>query len=61
MVTQIKRLETWSKPSVMALCLASVAVVGFADYLTGYEIFIFIFYLFAVFWPCGLSVVSLGG
>jgi signal transduction histidine kinase len=57
MVTQIKRLETWSKPSVMALCLASVAVVGFADYLTGYEIFIFIFYLFAVF----LAVWFVGG
>jgi len=57
MVTQIKRLETWSKPSVLALCVAIVAVVGFADYLTGYEIFIFIFYLFAVF----LAVWFVGG
>ncbi len=33
----------------MALCLGIVAVVGFVDYLTGYETFCFIFYLFAVF------------
>jgi signal transduction histidine kinase len=49
MVTWIKRFETWSKPSLMALCLGIVAVVGFLDYLTGYETFFFIFYLFAVF------------
>ncbi len=34
---------------MMALCLGIVAVVGFLDYLTGYEIFVFVFYLFAVF------------
>ncbi len=33
----------------MALCLGIVAAVGFVDYLTGYETFCFIFYLFAVF------------
>jgi signal transduction histidine kinase len=49
MVTGIKRFETWSKPSLMALCLGIVAMVGFLDYLTGYENFVFIFYLFAVF------------
>jgi signal transduction histidine kinase len=49
MVTWIKRFETWSKPSLMALCLGIVAVVGWVDYLTGYELFVFIFYLLAVF------------
>jgi len=57
MVTWIKRFETWSKPSLMALCLGIVAVVGFVDYLTGYETFFFIFYLFAVF----LAVWFVGG
>jgi signal transduction histidine kinase len=33
----------------MALCLGIVTVVGYVDYLTGYETFCFIFYLFAVF------------
>ena len=32
-----------------ALCLGIVAVVGFVDYLTGYETFFFSFYLLAVF------------
>ena len=41
----------------MALCLGIVAVVGFVDYLTGYETFCFIFYLFAVF----LAVWFVGG
>jgi signal transduction histidine kinase len=49
MVTWIKRFETWSKLSLIALCLGIVAVVGFLDYLTGYETFFFIFYLSAVF------------
>ena len=58
MLTRIKRFETWSKQSLVALCLGIVAVVGFADYLTGYEIFVFIFYLVAVFlavWFVGFS------
>ncbi len=41
----------------MALCLGIVAAVGFVDYLTGYETFCFIFYLFAVF----LAVWFVGG
>jgi signal transduction histidine kinase len=49
MVPWIKRFETWSKPSLMALCLTIVAAVGAVDYLTGYETFCFIFYLLAVF------------
>jgi signal transduction histidine kinase len=49
MIETIKRLETWSKPSLATLCLSIVAAVGLVDFLTGYETFFFIFYLFAVF------------
>jgi signal transduction histidine kinase len=49
MVPWIKQFETWSKPSLMALCLGIVAAVGWVDYITGYETFCFVFYLLAVF------------
>ena len=45
----------------MALCLGIVAVVGFADYLTGYETFFFIFYLLAVFLAVWFVSASFGG
>jgi len=61
MVTWIKRFETWSKPSLMALCLGIVAAVGFLDYLTGYETFCFIFYLLAVFLAVWFVGSSSGG
>jgi signal transduction histidine kinase len=57
MTAWFKRFETWTKPSLVALCLGIVLAVGFLDYLTGYEIFVFIFYLFAVF----LAVWFVGG
>jgi len=40
MLTRIKRFEAWSQQSLVALCLGIVAVVGFVDFLTGYEIFV---------------------
>src|ERR1700722_14884011 len=58
MMTWLKRFETWSKPTLAALCVGIVAVVGLVDYLTGYETFFFIFYLLAVFlavWFVGVS------
>src|SRR5271154_4716951 len=58
MIQRIKRLENWSKPSLAAICLGIVAAVALVDYLTGYETFFFIFYLFAVFlavWFVGVS------
>jgi signal transduction histidine kinase len=61
MVTWIKRFETWSKPSLMVLCLGIVAAVGLVDYLTGYETFCFIFYLFAVFLAVWFIGSSSGG
>jgi signal transduction histidine kinase len=61
MVAWIKQFETWSKPSLMALCLGIVAVVGFVDYLTGYETFFFIFYPLAVFLAVWFVSGSFGG
>ena len=61
MVTWIKQFETWSKPSLMALCLGIVAAVGFVDYLTGYETFCFVFYLLAVFLAVWFVGSSSGG
>ena len=45
----------------MMLCLGIVATVGFFDYLTGYETFFFIFYLFAVFLAVWFVSGSFGG
>ena len=55
-----KRFETWSKPSLTAISVAIVALVGWADYLTGYELFFFIFYLFAVFLAVWYASASCG-
>jgi signal transduction histidine kinase len=58
MIQRIKRLETWSKPALVAASLGIVVTVALVDYLTGYETFFFIFYLFAVFlavWFVGAS------
>ncbi len=60
MVARIIRFETWSKPSLTVLCLGIVGLVGFIDYLTGYETFFFIFYLLAVFVAVWFVGVSLG-
>jgi signal transduction histidine kinase len=61
MIAWIKRFETWSKQSLLALCLGIVAAVGFVDYLTGYETFCFIFYLLAVFLAVWFVGSSSGG
>jgi signal transduction histidine kinase len=58
MTTWIKRIETWPRQFVALVCILIVAAVGLADYLTGYEIFFFTFYLVAVFlaaWSVGFS------
>jgi signal transduction histidine kinase len=58
MTTWLKRLDTWPKQIVALVCIGLVALVGFVDYLTGYETFFFTFYLLAVFlatWRVGLA------
>lgn len=70
----VQQLEQRSRPVLIGLALLLIALIGVADYLTGYETSFSVFYLlaiglaawsvsrrFAVF-LCGLSVmVSLGG
>jgi signal transduction histidine kinase len=48
MVTRLKKLEMWSSPFVAATCIALVAVIGFLDYITGYEISFFMVYLIPI-------------
>jgi signal transduction histidine kinase len=60
MVKWIKRFEAWSKPSLVAGSIGIVIAVGFVDYLTGYETFFFIFYLFAVFLAVWFVSASFG-
>jgi signal transduction histidine kinase len=45
MATRSKRFETWSKPFAAVACVGLVAVIGFFDYITGYEISFFMLYL----------------
>jgi len=49
MMKRLQRLEAWSKQAVVMLCLGILMTVACLDYLTGYEMFFFIFYLSAVF------------
>jgi signal transduction histidine kinase len=56
MVRWINRFERYSKPLLMVLSLALVAVVGVVDWATGYELSIFVFYLI----PVALAVWYVG-
>jgi signal transduction histidine kinase len=49
MMTWLKRFDTWPKQVVILCCILFVTLVGFVDYLTGYETFFFTFYLVAIF------------
>jgi len=48
MTAWLKRLEMWSKPLVAVICIGLVAVIGFLDYITGYEISFFMVYLIPI-------------
>jgi signal transduction histidine kinase len=67
MVAWIKRIEAWPKPVTAATSLALLGVIGFLDYITGYEAIFFTFYLIPVvlavwcvnvFWGVLVSVLS---
>jgi signal transduction histidine kinase len=45
MIGLVERLNKCSKPSLMVLSVACVAVVGIVDFLTGYEVYFFSIYL----------------
>ena len=44
MASPLKKIEGLSRPIVAVVCIGLVAVIGFLDYITGYEISFFIFY-----------------
>ncbi len=43
------RFDAWPKQVVLLACILLVTLVGWVDYLTGYETFFFTFYLLAIF------------
>lgn len=45
----LKRLDALSKQVVILICILFVTLVGLVDYMTGYEMFFFTFYLLAIF------------
>jgi signal transduction histidine kinase len=48
MATWFKRFQMWPKPLRAAICIGLVGVIGFVDYITGYEAIFFTFYLIPV-------------
>ncbi len=48
MLRLLEKLETRSRPTLMAAGLVMLALIGAVDYLTGYEILFSVFYLLAV-------------
>jgi len=48
MLPLITRMVNWPRPVLIVLTFAIVALVGFADYLTGYEVSFSVFYLLAI-------------
>jgi signal transduction histidine kinase len=58
MATRFEKFEMWSKPFLAAACIGLVAVIGFLDYVTGYEISFFMLYLLPILlavWRVGTS------
>ena len=49
MMKWLKRIEAWPKQVVILACILFITLVGWLDYLTGYETFFFTFYLLAIF------------
>jgi signal transduction histidine kinase len=58
MKTWLKEMELWSKPLLAVACVGFVAVIGFLDFITGYEISFFMLYLIPILlavWRVGTS------
>jgi signal transduction histidine kinase len=49
MLTRLIRFDAWPTQVVVLACILLVTLVGWVDYLTGYETFFFSFYLLAIF------------
>src|SRR3984957_9234970 len=56
MIHWITRFERYSKPLLMTLTLVLLAIIGWVDWVTGYELSIFVFYLI----PVSLAVWFVG-
>jgi signal transduction histidine kinase len=56
MIHWINRFERYSKPLLMTLTLVLLAIIGWVDWVTGYELSIFVFYLI----PVALAVWFVG-
>ena len=56
MIHWINRFERYSKPLLMTLTLVLLAIIGWVDWVTGYELSIFVFYLI----PVSLAVWFVG-
>jgi len=49
-MTWLKRSKALPRQVVILACILFVILVGYVDYLTGYETFFFTFYLLAIFY-----------
>ncbi len=61
MATRFKKLEMWPGTFAAAACIGLVAVIGFMDYITGYEISFFLLYLIPILlavWRVGTSFAA---
>ena len=62
MMMRLIRFDAWPKQVVVLACILLVTLVGWVDYLTGYETFFFTFYLLAIFlgtWRLGAAFGAL--
>lgn len=50
MMAWLNRVETWPGEVVVLACIIFVTFVGLLDYISGYEMFFFTFYLIPIFW-----------
>lgn len=50
MIMRLKQVKTWPTQVVVLVCILFVTAVGLVDYVTGFELFFFTFYLLAIFW-----------
>jgi len=48
-MTRLIRFDAWPPQVVVLACILLITLVGWVDYLTGYETFFFTFYLLAIF------------
>ena len=50
MTAWLKQIGTWPKQVVVLVCILFITLMALVDFVTGYEMFFFTFYLLAIFW-----------